>query len=342
MSWYNINLYLYYNIQSITDKNIYIICLVINMSKIIESTDSDFDDASSAFIKSTTEEFNILTVIHIIIIAIAIIHVIYLILMLIKINCFSDKEISIDDHGKRLKKINDTCTICLDEIQNEVQLLCSHSFCAKCIISYAKQRFSFVDVKCPYCRVNSKLMIAKFEKNETNEEDFEEIINYNHQLTSRMKTSLCFCVDTFRFFMFYTKQILDFNNPAYANERCCFFVLMILIGFILVYPFLGGVSQWLVLIQDFCLYCGLVSIFAEMFYSRIRRATNRQFDLVRIENERRSRNNTGNLENNNNNEQNIQNNNVERQAENIENSSNINNPNSHNHQENNESNLNVE
>lgn len=285
------------------------------MSKIINSGSSEVDSESSVFVTSSTDEFNIFTILHIIIISVAIVHVIYLILMLIKLNCFSDDKHN--EQTKALKKINDTCTICLDELQNEVQLLCSHSYCAKCIILYAKQRFSFVNVKCPYCRVKSKLLIPKFEKTAETMDDYEEIVKYNHQLTSNMKTSLCFCIDTFRFFMFYSRQILDFNNPTYSGERCCFFSLIIIVLIVMVFPLLGDVSDWIVIIEDFVLYTGLVCIFAEMFYTRIRRRTNREFDLQQIESERQSRlSNPHNVENNQNNVEMQQQNNPENDVEN--------------------------
>lgn len=245
---------------------------MINNSTFLHSQEN------STFIKADHEEFNILSFIHVIIIGLAIIHILYLILMLIKLNCFKSKND--DDKNPELRKINESCVICLSEITDEVQLLCSHSFCAKCIVDYAKVRYSFINVPCPYCRTSSKLMIMKFEKTDVNQHVYEEILTYNHQLTSKMSTSLCLCVDTFRFFMYFSRQLLDFNNPRYQKERCCLMCIFCVAFVIIIFPIIGKISDFWEIIEDIIVYSFLICAFAEGFYRRVRNNTNREFDEI--------------------------------------------------------------
>ena len=261
------------------------------------------------FIYSNTDEFNIFSIIHIIIITIVIVHIIYLILMIIKINFFKNKD-DLSEKERNLKKINEICTICLEHITNEVQLLCSHSFCSTCIILYAKQRFSFINVECPYCRTCSKLMIVKYERTEENSKEYDEIVSYNHEFTSKMKTTFCFCIDTLRFFFFYTRQILDFSNPRYAKERCCLLLIMIIVFIIILYPILGAFNQVLVIIEDIFIYSVLIFMFAEFFYRSFRRRNEQDYENYVENSVNISQNSSFNIENNQNN-QNDQSNNRE-------------------------------
>lgn len=244
----------------------------LNNSNNNNNTTAINDD--NKMIKANEEEFSVISIIHIIIIGIAIVHLLYFILMIIKLNCFKSEE----EKSKDLRKISESCAICLEEIKDDVQLLCSHSYCAKCIVDYAKTRFSFINVECPYCRTPSKLMMINFERTEENKAYFDEIINYNHQLTATMKTSLCLCVDTFRFFFYFSKQILDFNNPRYANERACLICMGVLAFIVILFPILGQISNILDILEDILVYGVLICTFAECFYRRERNRTNSFFN----------------------------------------------------------------
>lgn len=242
-------------------------------SKVISSHSSDYAtseslDSSSSFVRTNNDLVSFLTIVHLVIIAFAILHLIYLVLMIIKVNCSKEKK------DAELKKINDSCTICLDNLTDEVQLLCSHSYCARCIVDYAKTRFSFVNVECPYCRSPSRLMVVKFEKTDQNKELYDDITNYNYQLTSTMSTSFCLCIDTFRFFIFYTRQIIDFNNPRFKKQRCVLITLLIIVFIIIFYPVLGSISKVLLIVEDLFIYLFVVCCVSQMFYSSIRRRTN--------------------------------------------------------------------
>jgi hypothetical protein len=182
----------------------------------------------------TSVEF--LTIVHIALISLVFIHLLYFIYMLIKLNCFKrSQNTSQVEKPTNMRKLNETCSICLEDINQEVQLLCSHSYCGKCIIDYAKQR-NEANVKCPICRAESKLMFAQFERNEENKELYDYVLNYNHELTSTYTTSLCFCIDTFRFFHYYLKQLADFNNPRFAAQRKCLIIFLIIFFIFIIFP----------------------------------------------------------------------------------------------------------
>ena len=207
--------------------------------------------------------------------------------MLIKINFYQKKKKKaidinkvIQDKENNLKKINNECCICLEEIANEVQLLCSHSFCATCIIEFAKFKYSMKKIKCPVCRYKSRLIIIKFVKDESNIKLYQEIMLFNHKTTSTMTTSFCFVIDTFRFFFYYVYQILDLNNSSFAGERVCFMILGIIVVVVMIYPFLVSISNFLLILQDIVVYLGFIFYFGNLFYRRFRRNTNNEVDLM--------------------------------------------------------------
>lgn len=216
---------------------------------------------------------DVINLIHIILITLALIHIIYFIIMLIKINCFDKKN----SENQNLRKINDECCICLNSIENEVQLLCSHSYCGKCLIEYSKQHYDFSKIHCAICREESKLVIVQFDKNENNKEIYDEVISYNHQITGYYKTSLCFCVDMFRLFYYYMKQLLDLRNPRYAKHRVFLLLLVVASLAYILYPIQPSAGD---LIEDIIFFILCVIVIAEKFYRMIRRQTNEEFDRM--------------------------------------------------------------
>lgn len=247
--------------------------------------------------KNKSEVYSVSRIIQYIILGIAIIHCLYLILMLIKQNCL--KKRNEEGENNNLKKIHDTCCICMDEIKNEVQLLCSHSYCAGCISEYARQRYSFINVCCPYCRSPSRLMIIKFELNDENRNQYEDILKYNNDFTTNWKTSLCLCIDTLRFFSYYTKQILDFNNARYVQERGCLICMMCLCFCVIILP-VGKLNNWIDIFLDICFYLLLCCSFSELFFRNERRRNQENIQNFEINNSFVS-NVNNNAENNGNN-----------------------------------------
>ncbi len=78
------------------------------------------------------------------------------------------------------KKINETCSICLDFIQSETKLLCGHSFCGYCILEYKlKQRRK--KIICPNCRSKSPVLIITFNA-ENNPELFSRLTEANNHM----------------------------------------------------------------------------------------------------------------------------------------------------------------
>ena len=233
--------------------------------------------------KVDPEDFSFMTLLHLIIIGVAMIHVLYLIVMIIRLNCFKKKKRS-DELG--LRQINTMCSICMDEIVDEVQLLCSHSYCSKCIITWAKQRFSFVNVSCPLCKSISKLMVIKFELTPENEKDYEEVVKYNHEFTSRWKTSMCLCIDMFRFFTYYTRQILDFDNPRYSDERGCLLFLLTIAFCLIIIPIIGSFNDFMEIIYDLIIYCCLFGGMSESFFQRERNRNQNDLNIISVRSRR--------------------------------------------------------
>lgn len=284
----------------------------------------EIDRTTEKLKKNKTDSYSVSTIIQYIILSIAIIHCLYLILMLIKQNCFKKKT-----EDNVLKKINDTCCICMEEIKNEVQLLCSHSYCAECISEYARQRFSFINVCCPYCRTSSRLMIIKFELTDENRSHYEEILKYNNDFTSSWKTSLCLCVDTLRFFTYYTSQILDFNNQRYTQERGCLICMMCCCLCVIIIP-LGKLNKWFDITIDIAFYMLLCCSFSELFFRNERRRNQANIDMINLNNSNINNNNNENMPNNNANLDDSNNSQLQRDIElainqnNIENQNNLN------------------
>ncbi|OHS99033.1 hypothetical protein TRFO_08586 [Tritrichomonas foetus] len=56
------------------------------------------------------------------------------------------------------KKETEVCPICLEVIEDEVLLLCGHSFCRKCIQKWETEcKYCFRSCSCPVCRTEFKL-----------------------------------------------------------------------------------------------------------------------------------------------------------------------------------------
>jgi len=225
------------------------------------------------------------------------VHIIYLIIMIIRIN-YCDKD---EQDKKKVHKLNDDCSICLESCQNESQLLCSHSFCGRCLLNHYQQNFLNEKIKCPYCRAESKFIIPQFEENEENKEIMKEICKYNDQVTSMNKTSFCLCVDFLKFSFLYLKKILNLRNERYINHRRILFSVIVIFLLFIVYPLIsrsgrsGGASE---IVQDILFYLICFLIVAEAFYRRIRFQNqliiNAQMEMVR---EINSRDNAINVDN---------------------------------------------
>jgi hypothetical protein len=227
------------------------------------------------------EEYNLLTILHFLLITFVAMHLIYFIFYLIKNNlCF--KKAPSQSLQDNLRKINDECSICLDNILNEVQLLCSHSFCASCIVDYGKQRWGFVNIQCPICRSESKLMITQFERSEENKGLYDTIVAYNYDLTAAYSTSFCLCFDIFKFSFFYFRQISNFSNPRYRGHRTIIILAIIIFLVYVVYPE-KYISDHLEILEDVLSYLFLIILCSENFYRRFRMQTNNEFMLYESE-----------------------------------------------------------
>jgi len=191
--------------------------------------------------------------------------------MFIRLNYFVDKDN--DEYlAKHTRKINEECSICMEPIVNEVQLICSHSFCGACILFWAEKEYKGKIIECPLCRKRSKLLITKFSENKDNKEILEKVVLYNYELVKLHTNSLCFCIDSYRFLNYYIRQVLNFNNYEYQNHRmiiaCTTFVFLCL----LTYP-LGYEGEIYKVAMDVVLYFIIIIVIVEKFYRTIRLQT---------------------------------------------------------------------
>jgi len=210
-------------------------------------------------------ELDVLTILHLLLTFLVLIHLFYFIYMMILQNLYKKKIPDEIQKPKGLRKLNDSCSICLEDIRNEVQLLCSHSYCGKCIIEYGKRRWNFVDISCPICRSESKFIFSVFERNEDNKEIYDAVRKYNCEVNSNYPTSFCFCLDVVRLSLHYLKEFKNFSSARYTatNKRFIFFFLLII--FFLFYPLTFKFTSYLELFEDLITYIFLIVLCSEYF-----------------------------------------------------------------------------
>ncbi len=234
----------------------------------------------------------IVSILHYFFIFFVSLHLIYFVFMLIKINFCKNSEVPEDE--TKMRKINDECSVCLEVITNETQLLCSHSFCATCIYDYYLKNFQGTFIKCPYCRKDSKLFVTNFNKTEENKEIYQKLVDYNDSMKNNYKTSLCLCYDIIQLFVFYTKNILNFRNDQYSGQRKCLAILVIIVILMIIFP-IRGRNDLFELIGDIIYYLIMIIIIVERFNRRIRDQIDRS-NIERRESE--VQNNSQNVEQN--------------------------------------------
>lgn len=219
---------------------------------------------------------------HLVWIIFVILHIIYFIFVLIKKHCCKKKEnlveIGPDGESKELRKINDDCAICINNITDEVQLLCSHSFCAKCLIDYGNHSFNMENILCPICRGSSKILVANFPRTEENKINYDIILNYNHNFSYKFSTSLCFCLDIYRFAIYYLKQILNVNNHRFSQHRIFIFAIFLFTVLYFLFMFTKEVDEILELFEEVFYYLCLIFMLVEYCYRNFRMRNNQEYE----------------------------------------------------------------
>ena len=247
---------------------------------------------------------NILNIIflkfHYIWILFILVHLFYFIFMIIKMNCCKKNLLHEEGEANERRRINDECAICIQNITNETQLICNHSFCAPCILNYGKHTFNLVDILCPICRGKSKILFANFERNEENKEYYDQILNYNHEFTQNNFTSLCFCIDFLRLFYYYMKQISNLDNPRYRSQRSCLFLICIIMLIYFILLFSHNFKNLFEIVEEIFYYLIFIFTIAEYFYRNFRQQTNAEYEIYGS-NENQSENNNDNISEINNN-----------------------------------------
>jgi hypothetical protein len=196
-------------------------------------------------------------------------HLFYFIYMMVNVNL--SKKIPVTGRKpKNLRVLNDLCSICLDNFDDEAQLPCSHSFCAKCITEYMKVKSQMVDLICPMCRCEAKRIFYNFKKTEENQESFEFITRFNNEINRQHFTSFCLAIDAFRLAktsleMFQKNCTL--NNGALKRKAFTFGSFLII--FLIFYPLVATVNNNLEVLGDVatyvCLVCILCSYYRKYF-----------------------------------------------------------------------------
>lgn len=236
-------------------------------------------NSTTAENKVNGTDFNFLSLIHIIIGILIAIHLIYFIYMLIYQNCCKKRKAD-QEQGDKMRKINEECSICLENLTLEVQLMCSHSYCASCIIEYGKQRFNMNNVSCPICRQESKFMFCQFERKPENQELYDQIISYNHESAGDYKTSYILIVDACRLSFYYLRQLANTNNPRFARHRAII-ILILLISFIfIILPMNWSSSDSLSIVEDLFYYLFLIIYLGARFSRNFRRETDEEFERI--------------------------------------------------------------
>ena len=226
----------------------------------------------------------ILTIVGITLIAL---HITYLVFMLIRNNyckCLNCNYIEnpIEDIKNKVRKLNDDCSICLDFCQNEAQLLCSHSFCGRCLLNHFELNYQNSEteenasVKCPYCRSESKYIVAQFKENDENKLIMDDINKYNNRNSVKLfRTSYCLSVDFCLVTYFFLKKVLNPRNQNYTFHRrvICMFIIIILL--FVIFPLISTSStsekgSLVDIVKNIIFYIILILLIVESFYRRIR------------------------------------------------------------------------
>jgi hypothetical protein len=232
----------------------------------------------AATASSNKTGFDILTTLHLSLIFFVVIHLLYFIFIMIKQNVLKKKKV-LPQKPETLRKINDSCSICLEDLKHEVQMLCSHSYCAACIIDYGKQRFNFSEIQCPICRADSKLIFASFEKTEENKDFYDQILLYNQEYLSQYPSSFCLILDMYRLCHIYFIHLINFENPRFESHRkwLMFFNFSLLMTAI--YSFAHKFDNLIQVVEDFVFYLLIILFCAEYFYKRFsnRNQSNMQY-----------------------------------------------------------------
>lgn len=218
------------------------------------STDFNNNSSNQSFnnhIYSINDKFNIdfFDLIESVILIILLSHLIYLIFSLIKHNIINKEENllskllkSTNYTGNKIEitKINDTCTICLDNIINEVLLLCNHAYCANCLIEFRKASYNNSLLVCPYCRKESDVVRIKFNKditsNSKSNNDYDYLINYNKEYIIEHSVTYILAIDFYRYSLKKVKLFFDFGNLRYGPQRRILALFIILVSLTIIIP----------------------------------------------------------------------------------------------------------
>jgi hypothetical protein len=208
-------------------------------------------------------------------------HLIYLIFVLIRkkyLNKNKQKLVEIGPNGEtELRKINEDCAICINPIKDEVQLICSHSFCAKCIVDYGLHTHNMENIGCPICRKKTKILVSNFERNEENKKYYDIILNYNHSLTDKFSTTLCFCFDFFRFGKYYLSNILNANDIRFNQHRKFISLILMLVIIYGIIIFSNEVDHLIELIEEIFYYICLIVVIIDYCYRKFRIRNNSEY-----------------------------------------------------------------
>lgn len=162
--------------------------------------------------------FTLLFIFNIFALSFVIAHLVYFLTMIIAVY-IRNKNIEKNSEKFNVRKLNNECSICLDNLNDETQLVCSHSFCAACIVDYGKHKFNMMNILCPVCRAETPRLIPQFQRTGDNKAVFDSIKAYNDEGEGRYDTSYILIVDIIKFLKVYIKKLLNTNDHRYNSHR---------------------------------------------------------------------------------------------------------------------------
>jgi len=133
------------------------------------------------------------------------------------------------------KFITDECPMCLEQMKNEVEIRCGHSFCAKCMADYIRAHPSSV-LTCPMCRSSFLSIFINYELDaeKPTSNDQTTIKEYNLLYGGEQK-SFCNILRDFPMLMkVYAKHCC---NRGMLCKSCCILTIIVLCAIYIISPY---------------------------------------------------------------------------------------------------------
>eukprot|EP00347_Sterkiella_histriomuscorum_P014469 403360751 len=166
------------------------------------------------------------------------------------------------------------CPICIDDLgDDQVAAMCSHIYCAKCIMSYWRTKREH-KIECPYCRRNISFLVMK-NPARIEPRDKDDILRFNNLFSSDRTFSdrlrdFPFLIGRFRDEVIRTRGLFLFQNC-----QALFYILLMAIYFLspfdlipeFIFGIFGMIDDLIVVIYAFV---AISSVFYQFMVERNR------------------------------------------------------------------------